>query len=388
MTGWLREVSPPAVSAGLLASFVGFASSFAIILQGLRAAGATEAQAASGLMALSVAMGLCGIVLSLRTRMPVGVAWSTPGAVLLTGSAAVEGGFPYAVGAFLVCGALIVLAGLWRPLGRMVAAIPMPLASAMLAGVLLPRCLAPVQAVAQAPLSGLAIVLTWALVGQWRRLLAVPAAVLVMAGILAATGPAVPPFDWWPRPVLTAPAFSVAALIGTALPLFVVTMASQNLSGIAVLAAYGYRPAPGPLFAATGLFTLAAAPFGAHAVNLAAITAAICAGPDANPDPARRWPASAVAGLGYILFGLTAGAATAFIAASPPLLIEAVAGLALLGALAGALQGAVADPDAREAALITFLVSASGVTVLGIGGAAWGLLAGGAMLALKRFHTD
>lgn len=381
---WIRDVSPQAVSAGLLASFVGFASSFAIILQGLRAAGASEAQAASGLMSLSVAMGLCGVVLSLRTRMPVGVAWSTPGAVLLTSSAAVEGGFPYAVGAFLVVGGLIVLAGLWRPLGRLVSAIPMPLASAMLAGVLLPRCLAPVQAVAQAPLSGLAIVLAWALVGQWRRVLAVPAAVLVAGSILAATGPALPPFNWWPHPVLVAPAFSAAALIGTALPLFIVTMASQNLSGIAVLAAYGYRPASGPLFATTGLFTLLAAPFGAHAINLAAITAAICAGPDSHPDPARRWPAATVAGLGYIAFGLTAGAATAFIAASPPLLIEAVAGLALLGALAAALQSAVADPDAREAALITFLVSASGVTVLGIGGAAWGLLAGGALLTLQR----
>ncbi len=382
--GWLRDLSPQAAGAGLLASFVGFSSSFAIILQGLRSAGANEAQAASGLMAVSVAMGLCGIVLSLRTRMPVGVAWSTPGAVLLGSSAAVEGGFSYAVGAFLVTGGLIVLAGLWRPLTRLVAAIPVPLASAMLAGVLLPRCLAPVQAVAQEPMQGLALVLTWVVVGQWRRVLAVPAAVIVAGGILAATAPALPAFNWWPHPVLVAPAFSAAALIGTALPLFIVTMASQNLSGIAVLAAYGYRPAPGPLFATTGLFTLLAAPFGAHAVNLAAITAAICAGPDANPDPERRWPAATVAGLGYLLFGLGSGAATAFIAASPPLLIEAVAGLALLGALAAALQNAIADPDAREAAIITFLVSASGVTVLGIGGAAWGLLAGGVLLALQR----
>jgi benzoate membrane transport protein len=384
--GMIASLSAPALAAGLLAGFVGFASSFAVVLQGLTAMGASPAQAASGLMALSIAMGLCGVTLSLWRRMPISIAWSTPGAALLAASAMPEGGFPVAVGAFLVSGGLIVLAGLWKPLGRGVAAIPAPLASAMLAGVLLGLCLAPVRAVAQAPAAGLAIVLAWAVVARFNRLMAVPAAVLAAvitialtvdlpSGLLASAGPV---------PVLVVPEFSLAAIIGIALPLFLVTMASQNIPGMAVLTVNGYSPAPGPLFTVTGLFTLAAAPLGGHAVNLAAITAALCANPDAEPDPARRWQAAVVAGVVYVLFGLLAGTATAFVGAAPPILIQAVAGLALLGAFAGALQAALAVPAMREAAVITFLVTASGLTVMGISGAFWGLLAGGAMLALHR----
>lgn len=378
--------SAPALAAGLLAGFVGFASSFAVVLQGLSAMGASPAEAASGLMALSIAMGLCGMVLSLWRRMPISIAWSTPGAALLAASAMPAGGFPVAVGAFLVSGGLIVLAGLWKPLGRGVAAIPAPLASAMLAGVLLGLCLAPVRAVAEAPAAGLAIVLAWAVVARFNRLMAVPAAVLAAILTIALTVDLPPGLlaEAGPAPVLVLPELSLAAIIGIALPLFLVTMASQNIPGMAVLNVNGYRPAPGPLFTVTGLFTLAAAPFGGHAVNLAAITAALCANPEAEPDPARRWQAAVVAGAVYVLFGLLAGTATAFVGAAPPILIQAVAGLALLGAFAGALQAAIAVPEMREAAVITFLVTASGLTVMGISGAFWGLLAGGAMLALHR----
>jgi len=377
-----------ALATGVLAAFVGFASSFAVIIQGLTAVGASPAEAASGLMALSVSMGLCAIYLSLKTRLPISVAWSTPGAALLATSGAPEGGFAAAVGAFLVTGGLIVLAGLWKPLGRWVAAIPAPLANAMLAGVLLGLCLAPVKAVAAAPMLGLAIVVAWALVAKIHRLFAVPAAVLVAFVLIAATQSVVPAESQslWPLPILVTPTFSIGAVIGIALPLFIVTMASQNIPGMAVLNVNGYRPAPGPLFRTTGIFSLAAAPFGAHAINLAAITAALCAGPDAHPDPARRWCAAAVAGVTYILFGLLAGAATAFISASPPILIEAVAGLALLGAFGSALVGAMAEPQDREAAIVTFLVTASGLTFLGISGAFWGLVAGGAMFGLGRWR--
>lgn len=382
--------STQAVAAGLLASFVGFASSFAVVLKGLTTVGASPAEAASGLMALSIAMGLCAIVLSLRTRMPVSVAWSTPGAALLATSAPVDGGFAVAVGAFLVTGALIVLAGLWRPLGRAVAAIPAPLANAMLAGVLLGLCLAPVKAVAQMPLVGLAIVGTWAVVWKFKRLYAVPAAVLVMIAsvVLTTTLPALGPEALRPQPVLVAPQFSLAAIAGIALPLFIVTMASQNIPGMAVLHANGYRPEPGPLFWRTGVFTLLAAPFGGHAVNLAALSAALCAGPDADPDHARRYWAAIVGGVFYCVFGLMAGAASAFIGAASPILIEAVAGLALIGAFAGALTNALAEARDREAAAITFLVTASGLSILGISGAFWGLLAGGAMLALVRWNAS
>jgi benzoate membrane transport protein len=374
------------VSAGLLAGFVGFASSFAVVLQGLVAVGASPAQAASGLMALSVAMGLAGILLSLRLRLPVSVAWSTPGAALLAATAAPAGGFAEAVGAFLVCGVLLVLAGLWKPLGRAVAAIPAPLANAMLAGILFVLCLAPVRAVAEQPVAGLAIVLAWAVVARVNRLLAVPAAVAVAVGVIAASAP-LPATGWMPQPELVLPTFSVAALTGIALPLFIVTMASQNIPGLAVLSANGYRPDAGPLFATTGLFSVAGAPFGAHAVNLAAITAALCAGEGAGPDPARRWVAAVVAGATYVVFGLLAGAVTAFVAAAPPVLIQAVAGLALLGPFGGAMLGAVQAPAAREAALVCFVVTASGVAFLGIGGAFWGLLAGGAMMALARWRA-
>jgi benzoate membrane transport protein len=385
----MQGPTAPALAAGLLAAFVGFASSFAVVLKGLTAAGATPEQAASGLMAVSVAMGIGGIWLSLRTRMPVSVAWSTPGAALLATTGAPEGGFPVAVGAFLGAGVLIVAAGLFRPLGRAVAAIPAPLANAMLAGVLLSLCLAPVRAVAFDPASGLAIVATWAIVARFNRLLAVPAAVLATAAIVVATVPmpegAMASLLHRPMPVL--PVFSASAMLGIALPLFIVTMASQNIPGMAVLDANGFRPEPGPLFTRTGLLTLLGAPFGAHAVNLAAVTAAICAGPEAEPDPARRYWSAVVAGLGYIGFGLLAGGATALIAAAPPELIEAAAGLALLGAFGAALMAAVADAARREAAIVTFLVSASGLTLWGIGGAFWGLLAGGAMLALGRISA-
>jgi benzoate membrane transport protein len=382
-----RTVSAQAAFAGLLAAFVGFASSFAVVLQGLRAAGANQEQAASGLMALSIAMGVCGIVASLRRREPISIAWSTPGAALLATSGTQEGGFQAAVGAFLLCGLLVVIAGLWRPLGRAVASIPPAIANAMLAGVLLGLCLAPVRAVGSVPALGLPVVVTWAVVFRFRRLYAVPAAVAVTFALIAFTQPVGTASAWWPRPVLVTPSWSWSAVIGLGLPLFLVTMASQNIPGLAVLGVNGYRPHPGPLFRITGVFSLLAAPFGGHAVNLAAITAALCAGPDAHPDPGRRYWAAVIGGAGYVGLGLLASAATAFIAASPPVLIEAVAGLALLGAFGSALLGAVSEVEGREAALATFLVTASGQAFLGVSGAFWGLVAGGALWALGRWRA-
>ena len=384
----VRAFSLQAFAAGILAAFVGFASSFAVVVKGLQGVGASPAEAASGLMAISVAMGLCTIYLSLRTRLPISIAWSTPGGALLASSAALDGGFAAAVGAFIVTGVLLFLAGLWKPLGRWVAAIPAPLANAMLAGVLLSLCLAPVKAVALSPWLALPIVIAWALVARWKRLYAVPAALLVAMVVIGFSlrGSAVQLGPLWPAPLFIVPLFTPAAIIGVAVPLFIVTMASQNIPGLAVLHANNYRPEPGPLYQATGIATEAAAPFGSHAMNLAAITAAICAGPDAHPDPARRYWAAAVAGAMYIVFGLLAGVATAFIAASPPLLVETVAGLALLGAMGSSLMGAMKEEASREAALITFLVAASGLTLFGIGGAFWGLIAGGLVLALARFR--
>ncbi|SFE42090.1 benzoate membrane transport protein [Actinacidiphila alni] len=377
-----------ASAAGLVAAFVGFSSSFAVVLEGLTKVGASHTEAASGLMALCVAMGVCAIVLSLRSRLPISIAWSTPGAALLAGSAGTHGGFPAAVGAFLLTGVLVVLSGLWKPLGRWVSAIPTPLANAMLAGILLPLCLAPAHAVKSDPAVGLGVVLTWAVVGSVRKLYAVPAAVVAAVVLIATTthidtgtlGP------MWPHPVLVAPHFTVAAAVGIALPLYVVTMASQNIPGIAVLNVNGYRPDPGPLFGWTGVFSLLSAPFGGHAVNLAAITAALCAGEEAGPDPRKRYRAAAVAGGAYILLGLGAAAAVAFVNASPPNVIEAVAGLALLGALGNSLTGAMADAHHREPAVVTLVVTVSGVTFFGVSGAFWGLGAGGLLYALRYWQ--
>jgi len=370
-----------ALAAGLLAAFVGFASSFAIVVQGLTGVGASPGEAASGLMALSISMGLCAVYLSLKTGMPISVAWSTPGAAFLATVGPLEGGFSAAVGAFVVTAVLIILAGFWRPLGRAISRIPTPIASAMLAGVVLPLCLAPFEAIAKFPTIGLLVVLAFVIVARINRLLAVPAAIAVATVAIAfeADGAALAGMSLWSDPVWLTPTFSLQALIGIAIPLFIITMASQNITGIAVLNSFGYRPDAGSMFRWTGAFSLASAPFGGHAVNLAAITAAICADENAHPDAKRRYWSAVVAGVAYVVLGLAAGAAVAFMGVAPPLLIAAVAGLALLGALGGALVSALSQEASREAALITFLVTASGISFYGIGGAFWGLLAGGAI---------
>ncbi|MFZ6764332.1 benzoate/H(+) symporter BenE family transporter [Pseudoroseomonas sp. WGS1072] len=374
------------VVAGALASVVGFASSFTVVLAGLAAVGASPAEATSGLLALCLAQGVLAILLSLRHRMPVVIAWSTPGAALLVATGAPEGGFPAAVGAFMLAGLLILAAGLWRPFGRRVASIPPSLANAMLAGVLLELCLAPMRAVGAMPALALPIVLAWALAWRFARLYAVPVAVLVTVGmiLLATPLPEGALAQGLPALLPVTPHLTAGAAIGIALPLFLVTMASQNVPGLAVLHANGYNPAPGPIFTVTGLVSALIAPFGAQSVNLAAITAALCAGRDAHPDPARRWIAAVVGGLCYILLGLGAGFAVAFIAASPPLLIQAVAGLALLGSLAGALTSALANERERLPAALTFATTASGLSIFGIGAAFWGLIGGGALLLLDR----
>ncbi len=384
----LKDLSAQSLFMGLLTAFVGFASSFAVVLQGLKGVGATDLEAASGLMALSVSMGLCGVVLSLVTRLPVSIAWSTPGAALLVTAGVPEGGFPVAVGAFLVCGVLIVVAGLFRPLGRAVAAIPAPLANAMLSGVILGLCFAPFKAIAFDPRLGLPILAAWAVVAAYKRLYAVPAALAAFALVIA-FGVDLPEgamASWAaslkPPVELVMPAFTLPSLISIALPLFIVTMASQNIPGIAVLKVNHYNPMPGPLFAVTGLFSLFSAPFGGHAVNLAAITAAMCAGEDAHPDPKKRYWAAVVCSLGYVVLGLLAGAVTAFVSLAPPILIQAVAGLALIAAFSGSAVAAFKEVETREAAAVTFLITASGVSFGGISGAFWGLVAGGLMMAL------
>jgi len=380
-----RSLLAQPIVTGLVTAFVGFASSFAVVLKGLQSAGADEAQSASGLMALSIGMGVAGMVLSLRYKMPISSAWSTPGAALLAATGAVEGGFAGSVGAFMVAGVMLVATGLVRPLARLVAKIPSSLANAMLAGVLFGLVLQPIRALILAPGPAALVLVFWFVVSRWKRAWATPAAAIVAIAIIAAQGGADGLTFASAAPTLqfVVPKFSLEAIISIALPLYIVTMASQNLPGVAVLQAYDYRPDPGPPIAVTGLAGLAAAFFGGHALNLSAITAAMCASPDASPDRNLRWIASFTCGFAYLMFALVAGAVTAF-AAGSPVLIEAVAGLALLASFGQSLHNALVDPQEREAALVTFLVAASGVGFHGIGGAFWGLLAGAAVLALTR----
>lgn len=372
--------------AGVVASLVGFAGSVAVVLAGLRAVGADRVQASSGLLALSVAMGLTGIVLCWRTRMPVSIAWSTPGAALLIGAGHVRGGYAAALGAFVVSGLLVLAAGFLRPFERAVAAIPAPLASALLAGVLFPICLSPARAAVALPLLSAPMIVTWLVLLRVARRLAVPGA-LVAAGVaLAVDGRLGGGTFAQVAPSLSAtlPDLEPSTMISLGLPLFLVTMASQNLAGISVLRLHGYRPPLRPILVSTGAVSTAIAPLGGHAINLAAITAALMAGPDAGPRRERRWIAGVAGGTSYLLLGPAAGLATAFIASSPPLLIEAVAGLALLSALSAALTAATAEPDHRDAAVVTFVTTASGITAVGLNAPVWGLLAGLVVLAVQR----
>jgi benzoate membrane transport protein len=366
------------VSAGVVSAITGFASSFVLVVAGLRAVGATEAQASSGLLAVCVMSGLCCILLAWHFRMPISFAWSTPGAALLVAAAGVTDDFGAAVGAFLVCGALIVLCGLWPPLGRAITSIPRPIASAMLAGILFPICLAPITAAVEIPWLALPVIIIWLVLYRLAPRWAVPAAMLVAAIGIAVTAGAsmLEGASLAPTLQFVVPTFDPVVIVSLGLPLFIVTMAGQNVPGFAVMSTFGYSVPPRPALVASGAGSMVGALFGGHVINLAAITAAIMAGPDSHPDPKKRWPASVTAGALYVVFGLAAGVATTLISAAPPILITAVAGLALLGALVTSVSSALENVEHRIPAIATFLVTASGVSIIGIGSAFWGLLVG------------
>lgn len=373
-----------AILAGLLASLVGFGSTFAVVIQGLGAVGADTAQITSGLFMLCLGVGVIAIGVALRYRVPVGIAWSTPAAALLVSTGTLAGGFAAAVGAFMVAGALIVVAGLWRPLGALITRIPAPIANAMLAGVLLKLCLAPFAALETAGWPALVLLGVYGLTFRFARLFAVPATVVAAFALLALDPAGSAMTLALPRLAWVTPVFTWDGVVGLALPLFLVTMASQNIPGIAVLSVYGFHPPAGPLFRTTGGASLLAAPFGVPTISLAAITAALIASPDAHPHADRRYLAAVMAGVGYIALAFTAAMAASAVTASPPILIQAVAGLALLGALGSSLVNGLKDEPHRPAALFTFLVTASGISPLGIGAAFWGLVAGLAVHALQR----
>lgn len=379
MSRLLQDFSPSTVVAGFVAVLVGYTSSVAIIFQATVALGATAAQTASWLWALGLGMGLTSLALSLWTRQPVLTAWSTPGAALLASTSGVE--MPAAIGAFIVCGLLIAWAGASGWFEKLMDRIPVAIASALLAGVLARFGLDAVASVKTAPVLVLVMAAAY-LLGRrlWPRY-AVPG--VLMAGVIVALAQGrlsfagVDTTQLLALPVWTAPEFSWHAAIGVALPLFIVTMASQNLPGVAAQRASGYATPVSASIAVTGAATTLLAPFGGYAFNLAAITAAICMGREAHEDPARRYTASVAAGLFYVLLGLGGGAVAVLLSAFPRELVAAIAGLALLGTIAGALATALKDEAHRDAAILTFLVCLSGFSAFGIGAAFWGVLAGG-----------
>lgn len=370
-----------------VAAIVGFGGTLALIIAAADALGATRDQTASWVTAICLAIAVSSLVLSLRYRMPVITAWTTPGLALIGATSGYT--MNDAVGAFLITAILIVATGLFRPLTRLIAMIPGSVASGMLAGIVFTFCAGAARAAGTDP----ALILPLAamfflirLVSPTLSVIAVLVGGVIYASLLGRVGT-------FPTPelstlVYTHPAFSLGSLFGIALPLYLVTMATQNLPGMAVLRGAGYEPPAGPMLVVTGLTSLLTAPFNAVTSNLAAISAAICTGPESHPDPAERWKTGPFYALAYVVFAVFGASLVALFAVLPPTLILLFAGLALIGPLANALVIAMASPEDRIAATVAFFATASGLTALGIGPAFWGLVAGIVVLGLDRLKKQ
>jgi benzoate membrane transport protein len=396
---FFKDFSLSAITAGFVAVLVGFTSSVAIVFQAAQAFGATPDIMASWMWALGVGMGLCSLLPSLWWRKPVMVAWSTPGAAVLA-SAGMAGGFSMsdAAGAFMMCALMILLVGVSGWFEKLMARIPVAIAAALLAGVLARFGLAAFGAAQTALPLVLLMLLTYLLGKRFVPRYAVPLTLLAALGMVALQEGFRPVhIDFTlTRPVWVSPVFSVAAWVSLSLPLFIVTMASQNLPGVAAIQAAGYgdqRAAGGDagipvsrVITLTGLATLLLAPLGAFALNLSAITAAICMGTEAHADPRRRYTAAVSCGAIYVLIGLFGATIITVLTAFPRELVAAIAGLALLGTIATALKMALERDADREAATITFLVTLSGVVIAGIGSAFWGVVAGTIALLVQHIR--
>ena len=373
---------PEQVDAGIapqaeVAVLVSFGGTAVLMVQAGHAAGLDAARIGSWIGSLSLVLGLGGAAYSLRTGLPIVMAWSTPGAALLvTALAGVP--FPEAIGAFVLAAALTLACGLFGWIDPILRRIPGEVAAAMLAGVLLNFGMGIFTNVGKQPALVLAMCAAYLVCRRWAPRYAVLMVMAVAVAMAAGLGlMRVDQLDWHLTEfVWTTPAFSMQAAVSLGVPLFVVAMASQNLPGLAILQAAGYRPPASRLVAATGFLGLLAAPFGAHSVTLGAISAAICTGPEAHAEPSKRYIAAATYGISYFALSIVAGAVAVFFQALPAALLAALAGLALLGTIMGGMAAAMANPQRREAALITLLATASGFSFWGIGSAFWGLVAG------------
>lgn len=383
------DISLSAVIAGFVTVLVGFTSSAVIVFQAAQAFDATPEQVTSWMWALCMGMAVTCIVLSLRYKIPVVTAWSTPGAALLIGAA---NGITMseAVGAFMLSALLITISGFSGWFERVFNRIPMSLASAMLAGVLFRFGLDAFISIKTQPVMVLSMLLSYLIMRRILPRYAVLCALLIGTMIAYSQDALHLGTIQWGlgKPVLMMPEFSMTAFIGVALPLFIVTMTSQNAPGIAAMRACGYEAPISPVIGWTGISTLLLAPFGAHALNFAAITAAICMGREAHEDPEKRYVAAVFAGIFYLLVGIFAAAITSLFAAFPKELILALAGIALLGTIGNGLANALSKEGEREPALIAFLVTASGLSILNIGSAFWGLVAGVLAMLVMKIRPD
>ncbi|GAB7531866.1 benzoate/H(+) symporter BenE family transporter [Pseudomonas sp. 3A(2025)] len=373
----LADSSLSSVVAGFIAMMTGCTSSLVLMFQAGQAAGLSGGQISSWLWALFMSMALCSIGLSLRYRTPITVAWSTPGAALLVTSL---GGvsYPEAIGAFITCAVMVTLCGLTGSFERLVRRLPASLAAALLAGILF-KIGSEIFIAAQHRTSlVLGMFFTYLIIKRVSPRYSVLAALLVGIGLSAILG--LLNFSGFAlelaAPVWTTPSFSLAATISIGIPLFVVAMASQNMPGVAVLRADGYDTPSSPLITVTGLVSLLVAPFGSHGINLAAISAAICTGPHAHEDKSKRYTAAIWCGVFYAIAGLYGATLAALFAAFPKELVLSIAALALFGSIINGLTVAMQEPREREAALITFMVTASGLTLFSVGSAFWGIVAG------------
>lgn len=364
------------ISSALVAALVGYGSTIALILSAAAAVGATPAQTASWVLAISLAKAAGSAFLSYTNRMPIVLAWSTPGAALIAATSGIT--MAEAVGAFVLAGLLIALTGAVRPLGRAVALIPDGVASGMLAGVLLPFCLKGAGAAEALPALAFPMVAVFLLIRLKNPALAVLGALALGLVLAFGTGRAdFPALDFaLPQLEFIAPTFRADVLLGLGLPLYLVTMASQNLPGFATLRAHGYAPPVRAGLVTTGVLSAISGLFGAHTTSMAAITAAICMGPDTHPDAEQRWKAGMVYAGFWAALGLFSPVILTVLLALPPALMVALVALALLGPLMGALTSAFTPPATRFAATVTLAVTASGVAAFGIGAAFWGLAAG------------
>ena len=371
-------------AAALVATVAGVGGTLPVVLAAAQAVGATPAEASSWVSGLGIATALSALFLSVRYRMPIITAWSTPGAALIASTSGVPG-LRAAVGAFVLSAVLILLTAAIRPLGRLIERIPPGIAAAMLAGILLRLVVAMVEQVPQAPLLVLPLVALFLVARGLVPALASLIVLAVGAGLAWSLGLVKPiPALGFSTLALEVPAWDAATLLGLGLPLYLVTMASQNLPGFAVLRAAGYQPPTQPVLGVTGAVSLATAFLGAHTSNLAAISAALCTGPDAHPDPARRWMTGPFYALWWGLIALFGSSLVGLFGALPPALLATVAGLALLGSMASAMGSALAADQDRLAAAGTLAVTSSGVTLMGVGSAFWGLVFGLSILALDR----